>query len=145
MNTHGLREYRQMSARSAVESATPHRLIQLLMERALLKIGSARLQMERGAVSEKGSHIGDALAIIAALRASLNHKADPRLAANFDALYDYMERRLLHANLKNDPQLLDEVAGLLRELKEAWDAIADRADPADRAGEAGGERAAGAA
>src|SRR5690606_20818317 len=131
MNTDGLREYRQMSARSAVESATPHRLIQLLMERALLKIGAARLHMERGAVSEKGSHIGDALAIIAALRARLNHKADPRLAANFDALYDYTERRLLHANLKNAPALLDEVAGLLRELKEAWDAIADRVGEAD--------------
>lgn len=132
MNAEGLSEYRQMSARFAVESATPHRLIQLLMERALVKIAAARVHMEHGAVSEKGSHIGDALSIVGALRASLNHKADARLAGNFEALYDYMERRLLHANLSNDPKLLDEVAGLLRELKEAWDAIADRA------GDAGG-------
>ena len=39
-----------------------------------------------------------------------------------------MMRRLLEANLKNDLKALDEVAGLMRELKEAWDAIAE--DPA---------------
>ena len=36
-------------------------------------------------------------------------------------------RRLLEANLYNDAGALDEVAGLMREIKEAWDAIADEA------------------
>ncbi|MCP4302380.1 MAG: flagellar export chaperone FliS, partial [Gammaproteobacteria bacterium] len=63
--------------------------------------------------------------IINGLQASLNHKADQRMSENFDALYAYMMRRLLEANLQNDGGILDEVAGLLRELKEAWDAIAD--------------------
>ncbi len=125
MNARGLSEYRRMDARGKVESASPHRLIQLLMERALMKIGAARVHMERGAVADKGRDIGDAISVVGGLRASLNHKADARLAGNFDALYDYMERRLLQANLKNEPGLLDEVAGLMRELKEAWDAIED--------------------
>ncbi len=47
------------------------------------------------------------------------------MSENFDALYAYMMRRLLEANLQNDDSILDEVSGLLRELKEAWDAIAD--------------------
>jgi flagellar secretion chaperone FliS len=128
MNTEGraMREYHQMSTRHAVETATPHRLIQLMMERTLTKIAVARGHMERGAVSEKGKHIGDAIGIISGLRASLNHKADARLSGNFDALYDYMSRRLLEANLRDDQKILDEVSGLLRELKEAWDAIADQ-------------------
>jgi flagellar protein FliS len=120
------REYQQMNTRFAVESASPHRLIQLMMERVLTKIAIARGHMERGAVSEKGKHIGDAIGVISGLRASLNHKADARMCGNFDALYDYMGRRLLEANLRDDTKILDEVAGLLRELKEAWDAIADR-------------------
>ena len=37
-----------------------------------------------------------------------------------------MMRRLLEANINNDEAILDEVSGLLRELKEAWDAIADK-------------------
>ena len=118
-------QYRQIDMQSSIEAATPHRLIQLLMERALAKIGVAKGHMERGEVGEKGRNIGDAIDIINGLQASLNHKADARLSENFDALYAYMMRRLLEANLRDDGAMLDEVAGLMTELKEAWDAIAE--------------------
>lgn len=117
--------YQQLDTQSQVEEASPHRLIQLMMERALAKIGLARSQLKEGKVKEKGNNISDAISIINGLQASLNHKADRRMSENFDALYAYMMRRLLEANLHNDDGILDEVAGLLRELKEAWDAIAD--------------------
>ncbi len=117
------REYQQISVSSEVEEATPHRLIQLLMERVLTKIALARGHMECESVAEKGAHIGDAIDIICGLQASLNHKPDAKIAGNFDALYEYMMKRLTEANFKNDPAMLDEVSGLMRELKEAWDAI----------------------
>jgi len=117
--------YQQMDTQSQIEDASPHRLIQLMMERALAKIGLAQSQMKEGKVQEKGNNISDAISIINGLQASLNHNADKRMSENFDALYAYMMRRLLEANLQNDDGILDEVAGLLRELKEAWDAIAD--------------------
>ena len=117
--------YQQMDTQSQIEDASPHRLIQLMMERALAKIGLAQSQMAEGKVQEKGNNISDAITIINGLQASLNHNADKRMSENFDALYAYMMRRLLEANLQNDDGILDEVAGLLRELKEAWDAIAD--------------------
>lgn len=117
--------YQQLDTQSQVEEASPHRLIQLMMERALAKIGLARSQLKDGKVQEKGNNITDAISIINGLQASLNHKADRRMSENFDALYAYMMRRLLEANLRNDDGILDEVRGLLRELKEAWDAIAD--------------------
>jgi flagellar protein FliS len=117
--------YQQMDTQGQIEDASPHRLIQLMMERALAKIGLARSQMKEGKVQEKGNNISDAISIINGLQASLNHKADKRMSENFDALYAYMMRRLLEANLHNDGGILDEVAGLMRELKEAWDAIAD--------------------
>lgn len=119
------RAYQQIDTHSRIEDASPHRLIQLLMERALAKIGLARSQMAESRIAEKGNSISDAISIINGLQASLNHKADPRMSENFDALYTYMMRRLLEANLQNDDSILDEVSGLLRELKEAWDAIAD--------------------
>ena len=120
-------EYQRISNTSAVEDASPHRVIQLLMERALTKIAVARGHMDRESVAEKGRHIGDAVDIIALLQASLNDKPDRKLAGNFDALYDYMIRRLVEANLNDNAALLDEVAALMRELKEAWDAIGDEA------------------
>ena len=127
-----LREYERMRIKHEVESASPHRLIQMMMERVIKKIAVARGHMERETTAEKGRHIGDAISIINGLQASLNHKADPKLSENFDALYDYMTRRLLEANLKNDLKALMEVAGLMREIKEAWDAIGDEVESEDQ-------------
>ncbi len=120
-----VRQYQQLDTESTINDASPHRLIQMMMERALTKIGLARSHMVHSEVAEKGSNISDAIGIISGLQASLNHKADEKMSANFDALYTYMMRRLLEANLHDDAGSLDEVSGLLKELKEAWDAIAD--------------------
>ena len=120
-----VRHYQSMDLHANVEDASPHRLIQMMMEGALTKISRARGSMEQDEIAAKGANIGDALSIIEGLQASLNHNADERMSENFDALYTYMMRRLLEANLRNDVSILDEVSGLLRELKEAWDAIAD--------------------
>lgn len=116
-------EYQHIKTRYEVESATPHRLIQLMMERVIAKISMARGHMQQQDVSNKGRLIGDAIEIIGGLQESLNYKADKSLSGNFDALYDYMTRRLLEANLKNNEDILVEVASLMGELKEAWDAI----------------------
>jgi flagellar protein FliS len=117
--------YQKIGTLSEVEDASPHRLIQLMMERILSSIGRARVQMAEGRLAEKGENISDAISVINGLQASLNHSADQRMSDNFDALYTYMMRRLLEANLRNDSSILDEVSGLMRELKEAWDTIAD--------------------
>ena len=125
-------EYQRIDSSSKVAAATPHRLIQMLMERALAKIGVARRHMERGETQAKGNNISDAISIVNGLQASLNHSADRRLSENFDALYAYMMRRLLEANLHNDPGILDEVSHLLGELKEAWDAIAEQVNVTEK-------------
>ena len=97
----------------------------------MLKIGRARGHMENGEISDKGENIGSAISVISGLQASLNHNTNTRMSENFDALYSYMMRRLLEANLHDDAGILDEVTGLLSELKEAWDAIADQANHAE--------------
>ena len=126
MTSTGVQEYRQIDTESTLATATPHRIIQMLMERALTKMGVAKSHMEREEINEKGSNIGVAISIISMLQASLNHKANAQMSANFDELYGYMMRRLLEANIRNDPNLIDEVYGLLQELKDAWDAITDQ-------------------
>ena len=122
------RQYQQINTLHEVESASPHRLVQLMMERVIAKIAMARGHMDLANISEKGNLISSAISIISGLQVSLNHKTDSKLSENFDALYDYMMRRLLEANLNNDPLILMEVSGLMFELKEAWDAIADQPD-----------------
>lgn len=122
---HAAKQYQQIGVRDTVGDSSPHRLIQLMMEHALGRINFARGHMQRGEVEKKGLAISDAISVISGLQVSLNHKANDRMSENFDALYTYMMRRLLEANLNDDGAILDEVAGLMGELKEAWDAIAD--------------------
>lgn len=118
-----LRQYNQAGTQSSVAVASPHRLIQMLMEGALTKIAVARGCMERHEIADKGTNISLAISIIDGLRMSLDREAGGEIAGNLDDLYDYMNRRLASANLENNPAYLDEVAGLLREIKSAWDAI----------------------
>ena len=116
-------QYRQVSAQSEIMDADPHRLIQMLMEGALDKIAAAKGFMIRGVVAEKGLQISFAISIVDGLRMSLDKELGGDIAANLDALYDYMGRRLLAANVENNPAYLDEVASLIKEVKSAWDAI----------------------
>ena len=120
-----LKQYGQVATQAGVAVADPHRLIQMLMEGALEKIATAKGLMARGDLAKKGKQITWAISIIDGLRVSLDKKAGGDIAANLDDLYDYMERRLFQANLENDASILDEVTGLLRDIKSAWDAIPD--------------------
>jgi flagellar protein FliS len=118
-----LRQYQQINAESATAYASPHRLIQMLMEGALDSMTKARGYIQRDEVIAKGEQIGKAIGIVGGLREGLNLEAGGELAANLDALYDYMQRRLVESNRQSDPVLVEEVIGLLRPIKEAWDAI----------------------
>jgi len=126
-----IQQYTRSSRQADVAAATPHRLIQMLLEGALEKIAVARGHMERNEIADKGKAISWAIDILEGLRTSLDQEAGGELAANLDALYEYMSVQLVEANISNDPAKLDEVSGLLKRIKSAWDAIAD--DPAVRA------------
>ena len=118
-----VKQYGQVGVVSGVEAANPHRLIHMLMDGALEKIAMAKGFMLRKDIAHKGSHISWAISIIDGLRASLDKEAGGEIAVNLDDLYDYMNRRLLRANIENNPDILDEVSSLLRSIKTAWEAI----------------------
>jgi flagellar biosynthetic protein FliS len=120
-----IKQYQQVSANSSVMGASPHRLVQMLMEGALERIALAKESMARNEVSIKGQSIGRAIDIVAGLQGGLNFEAGGLVAENLSDLYDYMIRRLLTANIQNDASILDEVAGLLIEVKMGWDAMPD--------------------
>ncbi|WP_069861349.1 MULTISPECIES: flagellar export chaperone FliS [Pseudomonas] len=119
-----LRQYQNVNASSQVHDASPHRLIQMLMETGLGRLAQARGAMERGQFAQKGMLIAKGLGIIGGLREAINLEAGGELAQNYANLYDYMTRRLTEASRDNDVAILDEVTDLLRTLKEGWDGIA---------------------
>lgn len=120
-----MRKYKQVHVHSSVMDATPHRLIQMLMEGALEKIALAKGNIARKEIAQKGENIGKAITIVGGLQGSLDIKAGRALAENLNNLYDYMTRRLVMANIQSDEAILDEVTKLMLEVKAGWDAIPD--------------------
>jgi flagellar secretion chaperone FliS len=118
-----MKQYQQVSVQSGVMGASPHRLVQMLMEGALEKIALAKGHMVNNNIASKGENISKAIAIVGGLQSSLNTDAGGEIAENLGNLYDYMTNRLVIANLYNDETILDEVAGLMVEIKMGWDGI----------------------
>lgn len=118
-----LRSYQQTRV-SEVFTASPHKLIEMCLAGALERIAIAKGAMQRGDLGEKARRIAATVAIVEHLRLSLDAKAGGALAHNLEQLYDYVVRRLSHANSVNDSSVLDEVTGLLTQIKTGWDGLA---------------------
>ncbi|MCD4530969.1 flagellar export chaperone FliS [Pseudomonas sp. C3-2018] len=119
-----LRQYQKIGAQAQASEASPHRLVQMLMEGGLDRIAQAKGAMQRKDIANKGILISKAIGIIGGLREGLDLENQAEAVVELDNLYAYMIKRLTDANIQSDPKILDEVAGLLRTVKEGWDGIA---------------------
>ena len=121
-----LRQYQKVNSHAQISEASPHRLIQMLMEGALERMAQAKGAMARGDIPQKALLITKTIDIITGLRAGLREENtdDKEAMRQLDSLYEYMTKQLTLANAKNEPELIDEVARLLITVKSGWDAIA---------------------
>lgn len=117
---HAISQYEQIGVQAQVSDASPHQLVQMMLDGAAARVAAARGAIEAGEIARKGECIGKAIGLVEGLRVSLDTERGGALADNLLALYDYMARRLLEANLHNDVTILDEVGSLLRELQTGW-------------------------
>jgi flagellar protein FliS len=118
-----LASYQQMGAYGQVEEANGHELIRLLLETLSVRITEAKTCIQEGDIGEKITRLTKALNILDGLRMALNIEKGGEIASNLDDLYDYMQRQLVQANTHNDVSILDEVKGLVDEIKGAWSLI----------------------
>ena len=124
MRQTGFQQYQSVNVHTALVDADPHRLIQMLMEGAIDRLVQAKGRMAFNDYEGKNTFINKAVGIIDGLMCSLDQEKGGEIATNLERLYDYMVRRLLEANAKNDPRMVDEVIELMRTVKEGWDGIA---------------------
>lgn len=125
-NAYGAAAYANVKLETAVATANPHQLVIMLYDGAIQALANARHHMGQGDIAGKAKNIGKAVDIVnKGLNASLDPVMGGELAADLKALYDYMCRRLVMANLQNDIAAVEEVRGLLIQLRGAWAAIAD--------------------
>jgi flagellar protein FliS len=118
--------YSNSVAEHVTDTADGYTLIRSLLAKLVGRLGIARHSLLADDVVTKGEQIGKAIETISVLQVAIDESHDATLAGNLVSLYDYMARQLLHANLHNAIEPLDEVLGLVREIKSAWDAIGEQ-------------------
>lgn len=128
MSLRGAAAYKKVGTHSGVESANPHRLIQMLIDGALEKMVIARGAIERKDIPAKAEHINWAIRIIGGLQASLDKDKGGEIAETLGSLYIYIVEKLTEANVTNDIAKVDESIQILKNIKEGWDGISDEAE-----------------
>jgi flagellar protein FliS len=123
MSRNGSSLYAQTRAQGSVEGADRHQLLAMLLDGLVDRINQARGHILHKDIPAKGQAFGKAIAMLNTLRGSLDHSVEPTLTGRLDALYDYITRRLLHAQLNDDLRALDECERLISPIREAWHAI----------------------
>ncbi|WLD57032.1 flagellar export chaperone FliS [Salinispirillum sp. LH 10-3-1] len=126
MYARGARQYQAVGTETSIMDADPHKLIQLLIDGALARMSAAKGHIQRNDIEQRNKMLNSAINIISGLQESLNMDAG-ELSMNLERLYDYMTRRLFEANMRNDEKIVDEVIGLMMEIKTAWDGIRQEA------------------
>ena len=121
----GTQAYAKIGVESAVMSASQQQLVTMLFDGALSALVRARLFMQDNNLEGKGLSLSKAINIIEnGLKVGLDEKSDDELTQNMIALYAYMVRRLLQANLRNEVSAVEEVEYLLRNIADAWKEVA---------------------
>jgi len=128
MSRSGAAAYKKVGNQSSAEYATPHRLIQMLLDGALEKMLIAKSYMQRSDFQGKGENISWAIRIIGGLQASLDIEKGGEIAETLGSLYLYLVTRLTLANATNDITILDETISITKNIKEGWEGISQEAD-----------------
>jgi flagellar protein FliS len=105
---------------SRVLAADPVELVSLLYQACTQAVREARHYLAAGQIAERSREINKACAIVIELATSLDHERGGEISQRLALLYDYMERRLLQANMQQSDAPLADVLGLLTTLSEAW-------------------------
>jgi flagellar protein FliS len=106
--------------------ADPVQLVVELYQGTLNAVLSARTHNAAGEPMERGAMINRAIDLLSKLTLSLNVEVGGDLSKNLKELYGYMQHVLLDAHARQSEERLNEVAGLLSTLLEAWRTIAER-------------------
>lgn len=112
--------YAKVHRESNVQTASPHKLIDMLYEGAIDRITQAKGAIQYKNIELRGKKINSAIAIVSGLRTNLNHDQGGDISQNLDALYEYIQSILSKAHITADESLLDEAATLLGDLRSAW-------------------------
>ncbi|MCD6569237.1 MAG: flagellar export chaperone FliS [Deltaproteobacteria bacterium] len=118
MNLEGYQTYKK----AQVQTADQGKLILMCYEGTINFLNQAKLHMLERDTTKQKFFLNKAQDVLWELTGSLNFEAG-EIAYNLDALYNYMIRRIVDADYYDNPSVIDEIIGFLKEIKESWEKI----------------------
>ncbi|MED3574794.1 flagellar export chaperone FliS [Cytobacillus praedii] len=103
---------------NSVLTASPGELTLMLYNGCLKFLNQAKRAVQEKNIEAKHTNLSKAQNIISELMVTLNFDYD--IAKDMRKLYDYMNRRLIEANIKNDIAIISEVEELVTEFRDTW-------------------------
>ena len=116
----GYGAYSQAYQKAAVNTVDQRKLILMLYDGAIKFLTHAIEKMQKNDVYEAHTNLIRGKSIIAELLSSLNLDSGGDIARNLQRLYAYMFNELIDANLNKEPERVQRVVHLLKELRTAW-------------------------
>ena len=114
VQTNAYNTYKQNS----VTTASSGDLTLMLYNGCLKFLGKAKVAIEEKNIAERNINLQKSQAIITELMSTLN--MDFEISKQIFPLYEYMKRRLVEANMKNDVAIIGEIEGLVTEFRDTW-------------------------
>jgi flagellar protein FliS len=104
---------------ASIATASPARLLVMLFDRLVLDVQRGLDAQRRGDVEETHKHLTHAQDILLELSSSLRPE---QFRGGYDlaALYSFLHRQLVMANIRKDASITDEVLTLVTDLCDAW-------------------------
>ena len=107
--------------KQAIETASQEEILIMLYDGAIRFMVIAQKAMAEKNLEKAHKHLLKAQYIITEFMTSLDQEIGGEMAVNLYRLYEYLHHRLVQANMKQDPEMVDEVLGHLRKLKATWE------------------------
>ncbi|WP_394580834.1 flagellar export chaperone FliS [Cytobacillus firmus] len=108
----------QKYQQTSVNTATPAELTLMLYNGCLKFMGQAKQAIESSNIEKKNEYIQRSQMIIQEFMVTLNK--DVAMSEDLMRLYDYILRRLIDANTKNDLEALSEAEEMVMNLRNTW-------------------------
>ena len=122
-NQRAIESYGQVKVTTGVSKANSVELIQMLFDGLIESMSAAKGHILHKSLEDKSKAIARASRIVLGLQGVLDFDKGGELAGNLNELYNYITRRLLHVNARNDLAALEEIHGLMTEIRSAWESV----------------------
>ena len=109
--------------RTNVETADQRTLIVMLYDGLIRFLRKAQQKIEVNDVEGAHNYLVRSRQIVSELLSTLKPEKSGEIGHNLQRLYAYAFNRIVEANLYKDPDMIEEVIGMMSTLREGWQSV----------------------